>query len=109
MDIRFCSQVANSSEERAQLIVCQHVLEKFAPELTENARFHPSNDSLALHYKLRALKDEHRRLDQRITAILARDPGVIDSVALQRLKKQRLALKDAIKRAQSLALPDIIA
>ena len=47
------------------------------------------------------------RLDQRIAQIAAE--GSRDEVELQRLKKQKLALKDRIAHLESDRIPDIIA
>ena len=57
--------------------------------------------------KLAELRAAHRALDQRITQ-LAEDRQY-DQLELQRMKKQKLALKDRIARLESARLPDIIA
>ncbi|HFA59994.1 MAG TPA: DUF465 domain-containing protein [Rhodospirillales bacterium] len=57
--------------------------------------------------RLAALRAAHRALDSRIAQLL-RD-GFADQVELQRLKKQKLALKDRISALERLRLPDIIA
>ena len=57
--------------------------------------------------KLAELRAAHRALDARIHD-LAQD-GRSDQLELQRLKKQKLALKDQIARLESDRLPDIIA
>ena len=57
--------------------------------------------------KLSELKAAHRALDARIDQ-LVRD-NFPDQIEMQRLKKQKLALKDVIVRLESHMLPDIIA
>ena len=57
--------------------------------------------------KLAELRAAHRALDERI-AELIRD-GYRNQLELQRLKKQKLALRDQIMRLESDRLPDIIA
>lgn len=56
---------------------------------------------------LRSLRDAHRGLDAEIEALRA-DP-VADQLALMRLKKRRLRLRDEISRAADALIPDIIA
>lgn len=60
-----------------------------------------------LQMKLAALTDEHRRLDDKVDA-LAADP-MISSFELRRLKKRKLALRDAIEIVRDRLTPDIIA
>lgn len=57
--------------------------------------------------KLAELRAAHRALDQRITQLA--ETLRYDQLELQRLKKQKLALKDRIARLESARLPDIIA
>ena len=57
--------------------------------------------------KLRALRIEHRDLDEVISR-LSMDIH-IDELQLKRLKKRKLALKDQISKIESELLPDIIA
>ncbi|WBU59391.1 YdcH family protein [Paracoccus albus] len=57
--------------------------------------------------KLSVLRREHRELDEQIVA-LAEQPGT-SSLVLQRLKRQKLALKDKISRLEDELTPDIIA
>lgn len=60
-----------------------------------------------LREELRALKREHRQLDDDITA--AQTSPSPDQIAISRMKKQKLALKDAIQRIEDEITPDIIA
>ncbi|WP_112322382.1 YdcH family protein [Oceanibium sediminis] len=57
--------------------------------------------------RLGGLRTEHRDLDDAIRA-LEEQPGV-DMLALRRLKKRKLALKDQIARLEDDLTPDIIA
>lgn len=57
--------------------------------------------------RLATLRAAHRALDERITQ-LSRE-GTDDLLELQRLKKQKLALKDRIVYLTSASIPDIIA
>lgn len=60
-----------------------------------------------LKRRLEELKIEHRDLDD-VIAKLA-EAGPVDLLQIQRLKKRKLSLKDAIARIESELLPDIIA
>ncbi|MFC0200733.1 YdcH family protein [Paracoccus rhizosphaerae] len=57
--------------------------------------------------RLDALRVEHRQLDEAIAAM--QDDQLTSSLALQRLKKQKLVLKDRIARLEDELTPDIIA
>ena len=57
--------------------------------------------------ELEVLRREHRDLDDAILALEERGRG--DPLALRRLKKQKLALKDRIARIEDQLTPDIIA
>jgi hypothetical protein len=57
--------------------------------------------------RLDTLRAAHRALDQRIAQLASE--GTRDEVELQRLKKQKLALKDRIAHLESARIPDIIA
>ena len=57
--------------------------------------------------KLAELRAAHRALDERISQLV--EQGFPDQLEVQRLKKQKLALKDRIARLESDRLPDIIA
>ena len=56
---------------------------------------------------LAALKAEHRRLDEQITALTA-ETGC-DQLEVARLKKRKLRLKDQIQQIVDSNIPDIIA
>jgi hypothetical protein len=60
-----------------------------------------------LRARLEALRCEHRDLDEAIAAL--QDQQLTSSLALQRLKKQKLMLKDKIARIEDEMTPDIIA
>jgi hypothetical protein len=60
-----------------------------------------------LRIKLDVLRTEHRELDE---AIRAAEAAVLpDQIALRRLKKQKLFLKDQIVKIEDRLIPDIIA
>jgi hypothetical protein len=60
-----------------------------------------------LRVRLEVLRREHRDLDDAILALQER--GTADQLALVRLKKRKLALKDLIARISDELTPDIIA
>ena len=66
-----------------------------------------SPESSEIERKLVELRAAHRALDERINHLIQQ--GYPDQLELQRLKKQKLALKDRIARLESDRLPDIIA
>ena len=66
-----------------------------------------SLDSSVIDQKLAELRAAHRALDEQITQLI--EEGFPDQLQVQRLKKQKLALKDRIARLESDRLPDIIA
>lgn len=68
----------------------------------------PSRDSdPALRAKLAALKLEHADLDAAVLAL--QDTALPDQIQIARLKKRKLALRDAIAKIEDQLLPDIIA
>lgn len=71
-----------------------------------NAHPEMSHEEVA-RVKLEMLRREHRDLDEAISALAGQSTGC--SLVLQRLKKQKLALKDRISRIEDDLLPDIIA
>tara|TARA_E500000305_G_scaffold96271_1_gene86242 strand:+ start:35105 stop:35392 length:288 start_codon:yes stop_codon:yes gene_type:complete len=60
-----------------------------------------------LRVKLEVLKREHRDLDVAIEAM--QQTGHLDALRLQRMKKQKLSLKDRIAVIEDEITPDIIA
>lgn len=60
-----------------------------------------------LKHKLNKLKEEHRTLDERISHLMGN--SLYDQVAVQRLKKRKLQLKDEIIKVKTKLIPDIIA
>lgn len=60
-----------------------------------------------LRRQLDKLDDEHRELDDMINKMLGEK--VVNQLAIQRLKKRKLLLKDQIKKIESKLLPNIIA
>ena len=64
-------------------------------------------DEVAARAKLAQLMQEHRDLDTAIDALAADDNS--DQLALSRLKKRKLQLKDEITEINNGLLPDIIA
>ena len=65
------------------------------------------NSEEVLRIRLEVLRREHRDLDDAIAAL--QDRGTGDQLALRRLKKQKLRLKDLISRIEDDLTPDIIA
>ncbi len=60
-----------------------------------------------LRVELEVFRQEHRDLDEAITALVERATG--DQLTIQRLKKQKLRLKDKIAIIEDRLTPDIIA
>jgi hypothetical protein len=60
-----------------------------------------------LRARLEVLEREHRDLDDAIRALEERGTG--DALAIRRLKKRKLALKDRIRAIEDEINPDIIA
>ncbi|MEM9014627.1 MAG: DUF465 domain-containing protein [Pseudomonadota bacterium] len=81
----------------------QKTLNRFA---AAEADFTGANDE-ALAIKLSRLEEEHRDLDNAISA-LERD-APYERLSIARLKKKKLAIKDRIQAAKDAMLPDIIA
>ncbi|MBA4749167.1 MAG: DUF465 domain-containing protein [Alphaproteobacteria bacterium] len=57
--------------------------------------------------QLERLEHEHHDLGDMIERML--DVAIVDQIAVQRLKKRKLLLKDQISNLRSRILPDIIA
>jgi hypothetical protein len=64
-------------------------------------------DEVSLRARLATLMQEHRDLDAAIEALATSGGG--DQLALSRLKKRKLQLKDEITEINNQLLPDIIA
>ena len=60
-----------------------------------------------LAVRLAVLRQDHRNLDDAIQAL--QESSHIDALALRRLKKQKLVLKDQIVKLEDHLMPDIIA
>lgn len=61
----------------------------------------------ALIRELATLRQEHRDLDDSISALL--ETGRSNHLQIQRIKKKKLALKDRIISLEDRVIPDIIA
>ena len=57
--------------------------------------------------KLTEVVQQHRDLDDSITAL--ERTGTFDQLRVQRLKRQKLMLKDQLEKLQKMLVPDIIA
>lgn len=68
---------------------------------------HQMNHREVLQTELQLLVQEHRDLDDAISALDEGRRG--NTLALRRLKKQKLSLKDSIARIEDELTPDIIA
>ena len=66
-----------------------------------------SSENEELRQYLEELRLRHRDLDDAIDALM--DTGRADVIRIQRLKKQKLSLKDKIAKIENALLPDIIA
>ena len=80
--------------------------------VTRDGQRHEFNVEMALtveigRTQLDVLRRLHRELDQEIGAITA--GGVVCSLTLGRMKREKLALKDRIARIEDAITPDIIA
>ena len=60
-----------------------------------------------LRIELEVLRREHRDLDEAILALVEKDTG--DQLTIQRLKKQKLRIKDKVSVLEDRLTPDIIA
>lgn len=68
---------------------------------------HELNHEEVLRVKLEVLRQKHRDLDQAIHAL--QEQGINTQLTVQRLKKEKLRLKDEIARIEDELTPDIIA
>lgn len=66
-----------------------------------------SQEELKLKLKLGKLKEEHQHLDEEIIRLMGKT--LYDQLAVQRMKKRKLQLKDDIIKIQAKLFPDIIA
>jgi hypothetical protein len=66
-----------------------------------------SLDKDKLREQLHELQMEHRDLDEAILRLT--ETPVHDMIALQRMKKRKLALKDMVIKIESMLIDDIIA
>jgi len=66
-----------------------------------------SSENEEMRQQLEELRVAHRDLDDAIDALT--DTGRADMIRLQRLKRQKLALRDRIAKVENALLPDIIA
>ena len=64
-------------------------------------------DKSVIKKQVSLLKHEHRKLDHKIYEL--QEQSTMSSIQMQRLKREKLRLKDQIIKLQSLLLPDIIA
>ncbi|MDO5369727.1 YdcH family protein [Paracoccus sp. (in: a-proteobacteria)] len=71
-----------------------------------NDQHEMSHDEMA-RTRLDGLRRQHRELDEAIGSMAA--DGVVCSLTLGRMKRQKLALKDQIARLEDELTPDIIA
>ncbi len=60
-----------------------------------------------LRQRLELLREEHRDLDEAVTAL--RDSGSQDQLRIARLKKRKLQLRDRMILIENQLIPDIIA
>ena len=65
------------------------------------------DDQELLKAELERLRNMHTSVDVEINRMLSAQP--VNQLAAQRLKKQKLALKDQIEKIRSKLMPDIIA
>ena len=66
-----------------------------------------SLDQNQIRLKLTLLRQKHQELNSEIAALT--DSSGFDQIRVQKLKKQKLLLKDEINMLESKLLPDIIA
>lgn len=83
----------------------QHTIGKGTMNDTE--RTHPMAEEEVLSAEIKTLLDQHRALDDEISAL---EEGVHrDTLTIRRLKKEKLVLKDQIEVLKDRVTPDIIA
>lgn len=64
-------------------------------------------DDDALLEQLEQFKAEHKALDEQLEQLQRAQP--VDFLTITKIKKEKLRLKDAIQRVESMLIPDIIA
>lgn len=72
----------------------------------DGTNFDFDENTRQLQVRLDQLEAEHRLLDEKVTA---QQLAGADMISLQRLKREKLRLKDEISRVRGLIRPDIIA
>ena len=64
-----------------------------------------ANDELSPAYRLQLMEGQHRSLDQKIIELQSRPWQ--NQLLVQRLKKEKLRLKEAIERLKGEMIPDL--
>jgi len=62
-------------------------------------------DAVALRKNITELEEEHRALDRHISELML--DANIDLLEIRRMKKRKLAIKDAVERLRSQLIPDL--
>ena len=75
------------------------------PEITTDFSEEAANEAISPAMRLLQMQTQHRALDARITEMY-RYPYQ-NQILLQRLKKEKLRLKDAIERLKDEMIPDM--
>ena len=75
------------------------------PEKTDDAEQEAANEVLTPAMRLMELQSQHRALDLKIEELYSFPYQ--NQVLLQRLKKEKLLLKDAIERLKDEMIPDL--
>lgn len=104
MPFRPCRGTGTEREMGSRDPLCKHGAGAHLRGIMTPDRMTPEEIKRA---RLRVLREEHRDLDESIRALEA-DSGA-DPLTIRRLKKRKLALRDAIARLEDDLTPDIIA
>jgi hypothetical protein len=83
-----------------------HAKSSTSPSMNAQDDLSMKNEDV-LRVELEVFRQEHRDLDEAISALVERGTG--DQLTIQRLKKQKLRLKDKIAFIEDRLTPDIIA
>lgn len=75
------------------------------PEISEGEREEAANDALTPAMRLLELQSQHRALDTKISEL--HSYPYQNQILLQRLKKEKLRLKDIIERIKDEMIPDL--